>query len=112
MNINPIKEYLEDEVGEILHFLEYRVALVKTDMTGVNYQTCSDEDFYKEAAEQGTIFTLKGFENFIYSGAMTEMMNSVQHPYYLLPRFIPVFQDEYFRTYVDTRENRRNRYDM
>ena len=112
MNINPIKEYLEDEVGEILHFLEYRVALVNTDMTGVNYQTCSDEDFYKEAAEQGTIFTLKGFENFIYSGAMTEMMNCVQHPYYLLPRFIPVFQDEYFRTYVDTRENRRNRYDM
>ena len=111
MNINPIKEYLEEEVGESLHFLEYRVALVITDMTGVNYQTCSDEDFYDKAAEQGTVFTLKGFELFIYSGALTELMNSVQHPNYLLPRFIPVFEDQEFRTYVDTRENRRNRYE-
>jgi len=112
MNTNSIKEYLEEEIGEPLYFFEYREALVKTDMTGVNYQTCSDEDFYKEAAEQGTIFSLKGFELFIYSGALTEMMNSVQHPYYLLPRFIPVFQDDYFRTYIDTRENRRNRYEL
>jgi hypothetical protein len=112
MDTNSIKEYLEEETGEPLHFLEYRVALVKTDMTGVNYQTCSDEDFYEEAAEQGTIFSLKGFELFIYSGAMTEMMNSVQHPYYLLPRFIPIFEDQEFRTYVDTRENRRNRYEL
>ena len=60
MDITFIKEYLEDETGEDLHFLEYRVAIVKTDMTGVNYQTCSDEDFYEKAAQQGTVFTLQG----------------------------------------------------
>jgi hypothetical protein len=112
MNINPIKEYLEEEVGERLQFLEYRIALVVTDMTGVNYQKCSDEVFYSKAIQQGTVFTLKGFERFIYSGALTELMNKTQHPNYLLPRFIPVFQDEYFRTYVDTRELKEYRYDI
>ena len=112
MDITSIKEYLEDETGEDLHFLEYRVAIVKTDMTGVNYQTCSDENFYEKAAEQGTVFSLQGFEKFIYSGAMYELMNKTQHPYYLLPRFIPVFEDHSFRTYVDTRENKEYRYDM
>ena len=112
MDITSIKEYLEDETGEDLHFLEYRVAIVKTDMTGVNYQTCSDEEFYEEAAEQGTVFSLQGFEKFIYSGTITEMMNNTRHPYYLLPRFIPVFEDHSFRTYVDTRENKEYRYDM
>ena len=112
MNINPIKEYLEEETGEPLHFLEYRVALVVTDMTGINFQKCSDEVFYSKAIQQGTVFTLKGFENFIYSGALTELMNKTQHPNYLLPRFIPMFEDQEFRTYVDTRENRRNRYEL
>jgi hypothetical protein len=110
MNTDSIKLRLEEETGQKLSFFEYRVGLVITDMTGKNYQKCSDEDFYNKAAQQGTIFTLKGFERFIYSGALTELMNSVQHPNYLLPRFMPVFEDEDFRIYVDTEELKENRY--
>lgn len=112
MDITSIKEYLEDVTGEDLHFSEYRVALVVTDMTEVNYQTCSDEEFYDKAAEQKTIFTLEGFGNFIYSGELAELMNKTQHPNYILPRFIPVFENPSFRAYMDTRENRENRYDL
>lgn len=111
MNTDSIRLRLEEEVGQKLTFFEYRVALVVTDMTGVNYQKCSDEDFYDKAIEQGTVFTLKGFENFIYSGALTELMNNTQHPNYLLPRFVPVFEDFDMRVYMDTRELKEYRYD-
>ena len=112
MNTDSIRLRLEEEVGQKLTFFEYRVALVVTDMTGVNYQKCSDEVFYSKAIQQGTVFTLKGFERFIYSGAMTELMNKTQHPNYLLPRFIPVFQDSEFRIYVDTEDLKEYRYDI
>ena len=36
MDITSIKEYLEDETGEYLRLLEYRVAIVINDMTDVN----------------------------------------------------------------------------
>ena len=102
------EDKLDDDLKD--YIVETRVALVIDNLSGpVNYQTCSDETFYEKAEEQGTVFSLKGFEEYIYTGQLYEQMTQVQHPNYLLPRFIPVYEiDE--RLYLDDRPLKENHY--
>lgn len=74
------------------YFKETRVAVVIDDFTLVNYQACSDDLFYTTAEMQGSVFTLKGFENFIYTGEFKAMQDRVKHPNYLIVRFIDFYE--------------------
>ena len=90
--------------------IETRGAIVEDDLTGpVNYQTCSDETFYDKAEEQGNVFSLKGFEEYIYTGQLQNQMEQVHHPNYLIPRFIPVYKIG-GRVMLDDRPLEENRY--
>lgn len=74
-------------------FLETRVALVVDDLTGpVNYQTCRNYMFYEKAEEQGTIFSLQGFEQYIMSGEFKMFQDNIKHPNYLMVRFIDMHE--------------------
>lgn len=74
------------------YYKEKRVAIVIDDFSVVNYQTCSDDLFLTTAEMQGNVFSLKGFENYIYSGEFKALQDSVQHPYYLIVRFIDMYE--------------------
>ena len=91
-------------------FKETRVGIVITDFTGpTNYQTCSDEEFMATAEEQGNVWTLKGFEQLIYTGELTEMMKNVQHPNYLVSRFCDLYEDYYSgKVYYDNEPIKEN----
>lgn len=84
--------YVHGYECSIRFFKETRVAIVVDDFSIVNYQTCSDDLFYTTAEMQGTVFSLKGFEDFIYSGEFKAMQDQVQHPYYLIVRFIDFYE--------------------
>lgn len=74
-------------------FLETRVALVVDDLTGpVNYQGCRNSMFYDKAEEQGTVFTLQGFEQYIMSGEFKHFQDNIKHPNYLIVRFVDVHE--------------------
>lgn len=93
-------------------FKETRVGIVITDFTGpINYQTCSDEEFMETAEEQGSVWTLKGFEQFIYTGKLAEMMKNVQHPNYLVPRFCDLYEDYSGNLYYDDEPKKENDYE-
>ena len=108
-----IKEPLSNTISEEDlkdYQIETRVAIVEDDLTGpVNYQTCSDETFYEKAEEQGNVFSLKGFEEYIYTGQLQNQMEQVHHPNYLIPRFIPVYEID-GRIMLDDRPLKENRY--
>ena len=85
-------------------FKETRVALVIDDFKTVNFQTCDDDTFYNYAELQGFVFTLKGFEKFIYSGELNALMNSVKHPDYIIPRFIDFYENYDGEVYCSDKE--------
>lgn len=74
------------------YFKETRVAVVIDDFTVINYQACSDEVFLTTAEMQGNVFTLQGFERFIYRGEFKALQDEVQHPNYLIVRFIDMYE--------------------
>jgi hypothetical protein len=79
----------------INHFKETRVAIVVDDLTGpINYQTCTDNEFLTKAEEQGNTWTTIGFQKFIDSGAFLEFMHNVEHPNYLMTRFINMYEHD------------------
>lgn len=99
-----------EKVFNEYYFKETRVALVVDDYTSdINYQTCSDEVFYAKAEEQGTVFTLEGMEEYIYTGQLQEQMSQIKHPNYLIPRFIPVYENDN-QVYLDDRPLEENKY--
>ena len=86
--------YDENTQKHIAEYAETRVALVIDDLTNpkFNPNTCTDSDFLDKAEEQGTVFTLKRFEQYIYSGELNELTAHVPSTQYLFPRFIRMYR--------------------
>ena len=78
------------------HFEEYRVALVIDDFTHFEFNphTATDEQFYERAEEQGTVFTLNGFENYIEGGEYQKTVDKLTETEYLFIGFIPFYRNE------------------
>lgn len=76
------------------HFKEIRVAIVVDAMEEVNYRTCPDSEFMDRAEEQGNVWSLQGFQKYIEAGELFDFMQSVQHPNYMLVRFINMYENE------------------
>lgn len=86
--------YDEDTWKHIAEYMETRVALVLDDLTNPNFNpnTCPDSEFLNKAEKQGTVFTLKGFEEYIYSGELNELTKQIPSTQYLFPRFIRTYR--------------------
>lgn len=83
------------EACTIKYFKEIRVGVIVDDLAGkVNYQECSDDDFLTKAEEQGTVWTLQGFQKFIESGELLDFIQFVKHPNYLMVRFINIYEHD------------------
>lgn len=75
-------------------FKEYRVAIVVDNLETINYQTCSNDIFLNKAEEQGNTWTLQGFQKFLESGEYNLFSEKIQHPNYMMLRFIPMHQKQ------------------
>lgn len=90
-------------------FVETRVALIVDNLVKVNYQACSNTQFYERAEEQGTVFTLKGFEEFLMSGEYNKVTSNLSSTQYVLIRFIDMQIDHDGNiTCVDTNNEDKN----
>lgn len=75
-------------------FKECRVAIVVDNLETINYQTCSDKVFLDKAEEQGNTWTLQGFQKFLESGEYNLFSEKIQHPFYMIVRFIDMYQEQ------------------
>lgn len=80
---------------------ETKLALVSWDLKGpINYNTCSNDQFFIEAEDQGTVFSLPGAEKYIQSGELSQYVQQEEAKgNYVYPRFIHIAEDYFGRPY-------------
>lgn len=80
---------------------ETRLALVSWDLKGpINYNTCSNDQFFIEAEDQGTVFSLPEAEKYIQSGKLSQYVQQEEAKgNYVYPRFIHIAVGYFGRPY-------------